>query len=314
MNILDSAYRIGQLMKTISIGSEWIELYSQLSESISPEAWDTFLKTPRASIHYYSFPHALEVIENNSTRTDIPEILQGQLQELKASPSLKRLSELSVTLGNNLEEMISSALAPRPIPKNFGLLQASPKLSRSIQDIHLAFQRSGILKSILRYIDPKTNEFPSIVNTFNQQKKSLSNHMNPKIRKLVRNLGAIEGQQKLLTVMSMSELILEITKQMVFESHLKRVVNIPSESIVRSVVKNVSGIRPVYLNLDVTMLSQINGNGHFMTVWLAGATQTAIMTRRRIQFGQKASNGFKMTMNGYLYPESDVSLLDQLID
>ncbi|MDA8442077.1 MAG: hypothetical protein M0Z55_06840, partial [Peptococcaceae bacterium] len=66
MNILDSAYRIGQQMKTISIGREWKELYVQLSESISPEAWDTFLETSsRGFMHYYSFPHARAVIENN---------------------------------------------------------------------------------------------------------------------------------------------------------------------------------------------------------------------------------------------------------
>jgi len=314
MSILDSAYQIGEQMKTISIGREWNALYSQLSESISQEAWDTYLKTSsRGLMHYYSFPHARDVIEDNSKRHDLPKILQDQLQELIAAEPLKRLCELSITLGNNLEKMIISSMAPRPLPKDFGQLRASAKLSRSIKDMHRAFQRSGILKSSLRYLDPKTDEFPDIVLAFNKE-KNLVHPMDRRIRKIVRRLGSTEQQQKLLSVMYILDLVLEITRQMVFESHLKRVANIPSESIVRSVVKNVKGIRPVCLSLDARMLSQMNGTGHFMTVQLAGAAKTAIITRRRVQFGQDVPSGFKMTMNGYLYFESDVDLLNQLIE
>ena len=314
MSILDSAYQIGEQMKTISIGREWNELYSRLSESISQEAWDTYLKTSsRGLMHYYSFPHAREVIEDNSKRNDLPKILQDQLQELIATEPLKRLCELSITLGNSLEKMIISCMAPRHIPKDFGQLRASAKLSRSIKDMHRAFQRSGILKSSLRYMDPKTNQFPDVVLAFNKE-KNLVHPMDRRIRKIVRKLGSTEQQQKLLSVMYISDLVLEITRQMVFESHLKLVANISSESIVRSAVKNVKGIRPVCLSLDARMLSQMNGTGHFMTVPLAGVKQTAIITRRRVQFGQDVPSGFKMTMNGYLYFESDVDLLNQLIE
>lgn len=315
MNMLDSAYRIGEQMKSISIGREWNELYAQLSESISPEAWDTFLKTSsRGFMHYYSFPHARNVIEDNGKRHDLPKILKDQLQELIASGPLKRLCELSVTIGNNLGELIISAMAPRPIPKDFGQLRASAKLSRSIQDMHRVFQRTGILKSSLRYLDPKTNEFPNVVLAFDQEKNLFSHPMDRRIRKVVRKLGSTEQLHKLLSVMYISDLILEITRQMVFESHLKLVTDIPSESIVRSVVKNVKGIRPVCLSLDMSMLSLINGTGHFMTVRLAGAVQMAIITKRRVQFGQDVPSGFKMTMNGYLYLGSDVDLLNQLIE
>lgn len=314
MNILDSAYRIGQQMKTISIGREWIELYTLLSESISPEAWDTFLNTPRGFLHYYSFAYAWDVIEKNSTRNDLPQFFQEQLQELKASQALKRLCELSVTLGDNLDRMITSAMDPCSLPKDFGQLLASPKLSRSIKDIHVAFQRSGILKRTLKYLNPKTKELPSILNTFHQEKNSYSNPMSSELRKVVRNLGSTEERQRMLTVLYISDLLFDITRQMVFESHLKRVVNIPSQSIVRAFVKNVKGIHPVYLSLDATMLTHMKMPGYFMTVQLAGTTYTAIITNRQVRFGQDVPGGFKMTMKGYLYPESDVELLDQLID
>jgi len=310
MNILDAAYRIGQQMKTLPIGREWVELYKQLSQTISPEAWNTFLKTPSGFKHYYSFAHAMDVIEENSTRDDLPEFLKDQLQELIASQPLKRLSELSVTLGDNLLSMINNSLTPSPIPRDFGELRASPKLSRTIQDLHRAFQRSGILKSMLRYIDPETKELPSIYNTFNQEKSLIPHQLSPEIRKLVRNLGTNQEQQKLLTVMYISDLILEITGQMVFESHLGGVVDIPSDSIIRSVVKDVDGICPVYLRLDESMMSQLNRAGQFIIVWLGGATQIVILTRSKMQFGQKTPGGFKMTVNGYIYPKSDVNLLD----
>ncbi|MGG0934507.1 hypothetical protein ABHN11_00030 [Brevibacillus centrosporus] len=314
MNILDVAYRIGQQMKTIPIGREWIELYTQLTESISPESWETFLKTSRGLLNYYSFAHASEVIEENSLRNDLPQYLQEQLKELKASQQLKRLCELSIILGDNLNEMLTSAMAPRAIPKDFGKLQASPKLSRSIKDIHMAFQRSGILKSTLRYLDPKTNEFPSILNTFYEVKNSHATQMSSGIRKVVRNLGSTVELQRMLTVMYISDLLFDITKQMVFESHLKRIVNIPSESIVRAIVKNVKGIRPVYLSLDATMLTMMKETSRFMVVQLAGTAYTVIITSRQLRIGRDVPDGFKMTIKGFLYPQSDVELLDQLID
>lgn len=312
MNILDSAYRIGQQMKTISIGREWTELYSELSETISPEAWDTFLKIPKELLHYYSFAHALDVIKENSERDDIP-FLKDQLLELKASKQLKLLSELSITLGNNLNEMLKSSIAPTPVPKDFGQLQATPKLSRSIQDIHRAFQRSGILKSSLRFMDSKTNEFPNILQEFNHEKSGFPHVMDSRIRKLVCRLGATEEQKKLLNIMYLSDLIFEFTLQMVFEAHLNRVVHIDADSIIRSQVKDVKGIRPVYLNLNESMLSKvINEKGHFITVWLDGALQTAIITKRVVRYGKNLPRGFKVVINGYLYPESDVNLFINL--
>lgn len=312
MNILDAAYRIGQQMKTLPIGREWLELYKQLSQTISPEAWDTFLKIPTSSnfTHYYAFANSMIMMEENNSRNDLPEVLQFYLKELIASQSLKHFTELSLILGRNLEEVMMKTLSPHPIPRDFGELRASPKLSRTIQDLHRTFQRAGVFKSMLRYIDPKTNELPSIYNMFIQEKSAISNEFSPKIRKLMRNIGVNHEQRKLLTVMYMSDWILEITKQMVFESHLERVTNIPSDSIVKSVVKDVNGICPIYLRMDSTMLGLMNNPGKFVTVWLAGTSQTIIVTRRKVQFGQNVTSGFKMTMNGYMYPESDVNMFD----
>lgn len=310
MNILDAAYRIGQQMKTIPIGREWLELYKQLSQSISPEAWDTFIKMPTSKgfIHYYSFVNNMNIIEGNSTNDDLPEVLQLHLKELKASQTLKQFTELSLTLGRNLEDVIMKSLLPNTIPRDFGELRASPKLSRTIQDLHRAIQRSGVFKSMLRNKDLLTNSIPNIYNTFIQEKSAISNEFSPRIRRLIRNIGVNHDQQQFLTEMYMLEWIIEITRQMVFESHLERVANIPSDSIVKSVVKDVNGICPIYLKVDATMLSLINSPGIFMTVWLTGTSYTALLTRRKLNFGKNVTSGFKMTMNGYLYPESDMNL------
>lgn len=311
MNILDSAYRVGQQMKSISIGKEWFKLYEQLSETISPDTWDMFLNIPIGFNHYYSYPHALKVIEENFTRSDIPEYIQQQIHELKSSHYLKLFCELSVELGDNLEDMLKNVLAPHPIPKDFGKIQASPKLSRSIQDLHRSVQRSGVLKSTLKYYDIEKQDFPGLVDTFYEQKKEIVSPIDSRIRKLIRNIGFTDYQQKMLSALNFSDLIFDLTRQMVFESHLKRILFIPAKNIIRSVVKNVMEIQPVYLSLDASMLIEINGRGHLIMAQLEDATYYAVITRRTIRLGKDIPEGLKISLKGYLYPEYEVNLLEQ---
>ncbi|GIO10088.1 hypothetical protein J31TS6_61160 [Brevibacillus reuszeri] len=313
MNILDSAYRVGQQMKSIHVGKTWVELYAQLSESISPETWDMFLKIPSGFMHYYSYPHALKLIEENSTRSDISEFMLHQMQELKSSQQLKLFCELSVELGDNLNEMVKSVLAPHPIPKDFGKIQASPKLSRSIQDLHRSVQRSGIFKSTLKYYDPKNQDYPSLINAFYEQRNAFSSPIDPRIRKLILKIGSNDYQQKMLSAFHFTDLVFDLTRQIVFESHLKRIPIIPSENIIRSVLKNVNGIQPVYLSLDASMLRDINDRSHLIMAQLKGATYFTVITRRRISWGKEIPEGLKISMKGYLYPEYDVDLLEQLV-
>lgn len=312
MNILDSASRIGKQLKTISIGREWIDLYSELSRTISPEAWDTFLQlSRRRSLHYYSFAHALDVINENSVRDDIP-FLIDQVHELRASQPLKHFSELSVTLGNNLNQMLKDSIAPTPIPKDFGELKASPKLSRSIQDIHRAFQRSGLLKSSLSFMDSNTNEFPTVIQDFTHKKSEFTNEMDPRIRKLLKRLATTADQEKLLTTMYLVDLVSELALQMVYEAHLDRIVHINPDSIIRSKVKDVKGIRPFYLTLNESMLGIMKENGCFITLWLDGTSQTAIVTNRALQFRKNSHDGFKLKIKGYLYPQNDENLFSYI--
>jgi hypothetical protein len=313
MNILDAAFRIGQNMSTIPEGREWFDLYTVVSQSISSESWDTFLQIPKGFMHYYSFPYAWNVVEENSKREDLPKDLKGQLTELIASQSLKQLCDLSLKLGNNLNLMITSILAPHPIPKNFGQLQASLKLIRSIQDMHFVFQRAGLVRQMFRYLDPRRRAFPDVVDTFQQEKKSFTHPLHRGIRRVIRALGSTEEQLRLLKLVHMSDLLLDLARQMVFESHLGQVVFVPNENIVRCSVRDVYGIHVIFLGLNELMLPLMQWHGHFITLRFAGASGTAIITRCQMRFGQVVSGGFKMHMMGYLYPNSDEELINRIL-
>lgn len=310
MNVLDAASRIGQQMKTIPLGREWIELYTAVASTVSPEAWDTLLKIPIGYLHYYSFPYAMDIINNNEAREDIPNFLRDTLVELKQSAALQRLCELSVALGKNLNEMVQSTLTPNTIPKDFGQLTASPKLSRSIQDLHTVIQRSRMLHSLFRYLDPTTKQFPTIVDRFYERQRTLRHPLNRQIRSMINDLAQNEEQRTLLSLIYKTDLLLELVKQLVFEAHANRVVEIPIEAVLRVSVRDCGGIQPILVRLDPSQIGFLNSHSSFAKITVNGSRRTILIRGLQIKFRTRDATQFKMHLTGYLYPESDVNVFN----
>ncbi|WAH38118.1 hypothetical protein [Alicyclobacillus dauci] len=314
MNIIEAALRVGQQLKTIDEGKELVETYDSVKQSLSAEYVSTFRKASKGMRHFFSFPYALALLEGNSVREDLPEPFKDEIKIIIGSKEVNRLSMLSEKVGQNLEQMLMEAMNPQTTPKTFGRLNSTIKLQRALQDFRFTLQRSGIIQQLFTFLDPKTRQLPPIVGQFEKHKSTMPHPFSRDIRRTISEMASAEQERRLLTTVYVFSVLLDLVKQMVFESLLNEVIEIPENCIDAIAIRHAGHIRVLSMRLSPAMMGIMSWHGHFAQLRIAGLNETAIVTRKNLRWGQSVSDGFRLRVQGYFYPDTDGNILKAVRD
>jgi hypothetical protein len=304
MNIAEASYRVGQAIRRIDQGKQLVDLFNKAKDITSQDAWSNFYKLlisgGRQGIkHYYSIPNTYYLLEANKENEELLEPLKDEITEILSIEEYKQLCDLGIYFGNAIEELLKDMFKPL-IPKNFAGTVAKPKLKRSIQDLYVAFQRTEIVKYLLREYE-KRQDFIDLISTYDSKRKDypFSKENRIQIKEIANNV----EQTSLLFLNEAINSIFSFMKQIIFESHMGLITELSHDDVRLKRVKSVN-------KLDIFKIDTHNpyilNQGNILKITSPTNTEYGLIYERRISFTQY--NGMNCRLTGYLYPTDDQGL------
>jgi hypothetical protein len=305
MNIADASFRVGQIIKKIDEGKRLFELLDRAKEVTSEDAWSNFYKLlisggMQGIKHYYSFPNTYYLLEGNKDNEKLVGVLKNEITEILSINEYKSLCELGIFFGNAIEELIKDMLNPLT-PQNFAGNKAKPKLKRSIQDLHVAVQRTEIAKSILqKYV--KNQNFMEL--SSNYDSKRIDYPFSKKNRMLIKQITKDEEQRSLLLFNEALNSILYFMKQIIFETHLDLLTVLSHNDISLKKVKRLNKFKLFIIN---TTNPEVFNRGNILMINSPTNTEYGIILSRNLTFNH---DGFICKLKGYLYTDNDEGIFN----
>ncbi|WP_285767523.1 hypothetical protein [Peribacillus sp. SI8-4] len=299
MNIAETSYKLGKVIKKIDEGKELLDVIKITKEKTSPEAWYNFFKLVISNAreglgHYYGIPNAYYLLEANKENQK-NESLKKEIEEILSIPEYKKLVELGIYFGNAIEELHKDIIAPT-IPKKFAGTVAKPKLKRKIQDLHVSVQRTGIVKYFLREFAQNQNS----INIFSDYESKRSNYpFDKKNRLLIHQLARSNEEFNLLISNELISSVFGFMKRLIFEAHLELVIELNETEITSQVMRNISDFGIIRINtINPLLLNQ----GFTFRIVRQGEENFGFFNKKQSSYSQEAWN---CKLSGYLYTQDD---------
>jgi hypothetical protein len=302
MNIADASIKLGLALKLSNEGKELYQSYYDAKNSISHESWDIFEKVNKSLRNYYGYNYAYQIIEANNNK-GIPEYLVNQITEILGSEKIKKLSEKSLEFANSIDKTIIN-LFGLIIPKKFENIYTTPKMRRTLRDLYVCIQNTGITKVILKY--GTKPEFQELISIYEESRRSLDTYpFGKKARKLITELHKenynIEWLYFIETFISINEII----KQIIFEAHMGFIINLSEDEVLNCKVIKRGSLMIADLNLLPSRFDVMNYPGKVCEFIHDNKKYKMLITSKRFSFG--TDKDAKLKIKGMGYPINDFS-------
>ncbi|QXE18699.1 hypothetical protein [Clostridium sp. 001] len=300
MNVAQECYRTGKMLNKAEEGKKLFEIFKKVDSYVSKEAWDTFNQMRPPMKNYYSFPSALEVIRFNNDNQQLPGALKSQVKEIINCNQIKEFCDLCIQMGNALDD-VTNKLFQLSIPNSFSNINTPPKLKRALTDLYISFQKTGITKTVFSYY--RNINFMETLEEYEKERTKLNSiPFSREHRKLIKKLKCSKCDEKSLYFMEIFISIVEVIKQIIFESHLGLILDINEKDIIKYKANGKNRIISYIIDLKPEMLNIINWRGSIITFNITGKQQFGLVNKRKLAFGINT----KLNVGGILYPNDDV--------
>ncbi|MED2981299.1 hypothetical protein P4311_07590 [Bacillus thuringiensis] len=307
MNVAEAAHRVGEALKKTDKGRELTDLINKLVKTVSSEVWDSFHKLyvsggKRGLIHYYSLTQAYSIIEGHKDNEELPSFLKGHVESILSINDFQQLADLGNYFGKAIDELILNVMGPM-VPKEFAGETAKPKLKRAIQDLHVSFQRTGLLRYMMTNVKDKQEKLSIITSSYNARREPFS--LTKANRRLIRELSDNRDDRKILLFYEIFGGMLDFIKQLIFETHINEIVCLERDTLIKEKIVHLHGI-DLFMNknYDVSIL----GRGHIILIKERNQYRFGLMKERSFSFNRE--RGGIVSIKGYLYPEDDNKIFE----
>lgn len=304
MNIVKASYKVGLEFKKTREGKELLLLYKEAQESVSLNTWKDFEKVgqKRWGKHYFSYPYGLAIFQANRAQEDLPLPLKEDIEKVLRSDKVKLFCNKCEKLGMTLEEVAKGIFAPT-IPRTITGIDTPPKLVRALQDLSISCQKTGLFKFLVQNF--KSKDFQEKMNEFDTKKKDLnSTPFSHQIRKLARDIVDERISVESIYKMEAFSVVLDILKQVIFESHLDLILDLNNDDIKIFKKRERDKLAIFSIHLNEHMLNIMNWNGSIMKFNLDNRTQFALVKSRQLSWN-KQDSPMKIAIRGIIYPYDD---------
>jgi len=290
MNIVEASYKVGLGLKESKEGRELLSLYKNAKESVPGQTWRNFEKVGQQKWgkHYLSYPYGLEIFQANKKRNNLPPPLKEDIEKVLSSSCITLLCNECKIIGKNLEEVVKGIFRPI-LPQEFNGIETSPKLIRALQDLSLSCQKTGLLKLFFqnfrsKHVQEKMKEFENKKNQIN------STPFNHQIRKMIRTIASQEVPIELIYKMEAFSVILDIIKQVIYESHFDLILNLNKENIIVLRERERNKLDVFSMRLSDHMLDVINWNGSIIKFDIDNRTKFDFGKKKTITLDERFTN------------------------
>lgn len=298
MNIADASTKLGLALKVSTEGEELYRSYDDAKNSISPESWDLFEKANKSLLNYYGYNYAYQIINANK---NVPAYLMSQITEILESEKIKKLVGKSLELANSIDKTIISLFEP-VIPKKIEGIYTNPKMRRTLRDLYICIQNTGITKAIFKY--GTQQEFQQLSSIYDERRRSLDTYpFSKKARKLIKELQKENYNLEWLYFLETFISILEVIKQIVFEAHMGFIINLSEDEVIKCKVKKIGNLMIADLNLLPTRLDVMNHSGKICEFIYDNKKYEMLITAWKFSFSK--DKDAKLRMKGMVYPIND---------
>lgn len=302
MNIVESSYKVGLVLKKVKQGKDLLQLYREAQESVPVSVWKNYEKIGRKKWgkHYFIYPYALSVYKENRDKENLPLSLKEEIEMVLNSEKINKFSNACKEFGMVLEEMAEVIFQPT-LYKKFLSIDTPPKLVRSIQDLSISCHRTGLLKQIMKIY--KLNGFEEKIDKYEEKKKDLDLiPFNHDVRMLIRTVADEKISKESLYIMETFSVMLNVIKQVIFESHFDLILNLSNEDI--SIIKKYERNKLILIaiRLNEHMINIMNWNGSIISFSEGNKIQYALVSKRKLSW---KDSSIKIEVWGMMYPYND---------
>ncbi len=303
MNIANTSYKVGLELRKSKEGKELLLLYKEAQESLPLQTWKDFEKVGQKKWgkHYFSYPYGLAIFEANQEQ-DLPLSLREDIEKVLHSDAIKLFCNRCEKLGMALEEVAKGIFTPT-IPRKFAGIDTPPKLVRALQDLSIACQKTGLLKFFAR--NYKSKDFQEKMEEFDTKRINLcSTPFSHQIRKLARGMANDKISIESIYKMEAFAAILDVLKQVIFESHLDLIYDLKNDDIKIFKKREINKLAIFSIQLNEYMFDIMNWNGSIIMFDIENRTHFGLVKRKQLSWENQESP-LKIGIKGMIYPYDD---------
>lgn len=302
MNVSDSAYRLGVIIKKSHLGREHNKIYQQLllelSDSSKYHISDILSKQNFVGFgnHFYSFLILNDILEENKDN----DYFKKDIEEIFSKDNYYELLRISKLLGDELEETLLNVYRVDKDIKFFGTKNEEiPKLRRALVDLQRQIQRTGFIEwslinlrdqSLLSKYEEKRETYP-----FYKENVQLRN-----------TIASNDDELKILDNIEMILMMMGYIKQVIFHAHMGNIIEINLENAEKYKFVKFNNFKiGVLIIKDELILKKsflIKVRDGFKTNY--GIASSINMHFNNLNGDQSMTTKFKM----YLLPENDTDI------